>query len=290
MKKILILSVIIFLALELVMAQEEARKAEAAQPYNEGLELARKEKFRDAIEEFKKAIAADDNFPQAHYMLALCYKKVSDYNNAEAQFKAAISKNSKFETAYVALANLQSEMDRKTDAINTFKAVLAFEPNSARGNFGLGKIYFDQKKYSAALPLLEKATQAEPQYSLAFSVKGLTLKELRRYEEAEAALQSAIDTERRRTSKGSYYYYLGEVLMAEKKYNQAISAFNNAIKMTRSSIKKGGANFNIGKIYQSMGQNTTARKYFVQAAKNSSWKQAAEYEIDIIDNPDKYSN
>jgi tetratricopeptide (TPR) repeat protein len=289
-KNLLILSLIFLFGLELVIAQEDARKAEAAQPYNAGLEFARKEKYKEGIEEFKKAIAADENFPQAHYMLALCYKKLSDYKNAEIQFKEAIRKDSKFETAYIALANLQSESDRNTDAINTFSAVLAFNPKSAKANYGLGKIYFDQKKYTNALPHLEKATQADPTYSLAFSVKGLTLKALRKYDEAEKAFQSAIDTERKRTSKGSYYYYLGEVLILEKKYNQAEDAFNNALKMTTSSIKKAGAYFNLGKIYQSTGQNQKAIEYFNMAAKNSAWKQAAEYEIDIIRNPDKYLN
>ena len=284
------LSIILIFGLQLALSQEDVRSAEAGQTYNAGLELARKERYKDAVEEFKKAIAADANFPQAHYMLALCYKKLSDYKNAEVQFKEAISKDSKFETAYVALANLQSEMDRTTDAINTYNAVLAFSPNCAKANYGLGKIYYDQKKYSNALPVLEKATQAEPSYSLAFSVKGLTLKSLHRYEESEKAFQSAIETERKRTSKGTFYYYLGEVLMQDKKYNQAIDAFNNALNMTRSAIKKGGANFNLGKIYQSLGQNQKARQYFKEAAKNSSWKQPAEYEIDIIDNPDKYSN
>lgn len=286
----LVFFIILLFSLELVVAQESARKAEAAQPYNAGLEFARKEKFNDAVAQFKKAIEADANFPDAHYMMAYCYKKLSDYKNAEIQFKKAISINSKFEKAYIALANLQADSDRQTDAINTFKAVLAFNANSPRANYGLGKIYYDQKKYSLALPLLEKATQAQPKYSLAHNVKGLTLKALRKFSEAEIAFQKAIDTEKRRTSKGSYYYNLGEALMSAKKYNQAIQAFTNTIKMTRSSSRKAGANFNLGKIYTRTGQKEKAKEYFKLAAKNSSWKQAAEYEIDIIQNGDKYVN
>lgn len=274
----------------MVFAQEEARKAEAAQPYNEGNKLARTEKYKDAIAEYKKAVAADANFPDAYYMMGYCYRKLNDFKNAEAQFKQAISKDNKFELAYIALANLQDDSDRKADATNTFKAVLAFNSNSAKANYGLGKIYFDEKKFTQALPYLEKATQNDPTYSLAFNVKGLTLKELRKYQEAEEAMQKAIDTERKRTSKGSFYYNLGEILMLEKKYNPAIDALNNALKMTTSSTRKGGANYNLGKIYSSMGQKQKALKYFELAAKINAWKQAAEYEIDIIKNPDKYVN
>ncbi|MEJ2053051.1 MAG: tetratricopeptide repeat protein [Calditrichaceae bacterium] len=125
MKKVLMLFILFIFGAQMLFAQEEARKAEAAQPYNTGLEFARKEKYNDAIEQFKKAIEADSNFPDAHYMLAYCYKKLNNYKEAEAQYKKAIGLDSKFEKAYIALANLQEDADRMSDAVSTFKAVLA---------------------------------------------------------------------------------------------------------------------------------------------------------------------
>ena len=218
------------------------------------------------------------------------YKKLNDYTKAEAEYKQAISLNSKFEEAYIALAGLLSDMDRVPDAVNTYNAVLAFEPNSAKANFGLGKIYYDQKKYDKALPLLENAVKTEPDYVLAYNVLGLTYKGLRRYDEAVSAFEKAISNERRRTSKGSYYYYMGETLLVMKKYNQAEEAFTNAINSTRSNTIKAGSNFHLGEVFRDTGQKQKALQYFQIAAKNSSWKQAAEYEIDIIKNPDKYVN
>ena len=281
---------IVLFSFGVILAQEDARNADSGQPYNEGNKLARAEKYKEAIAEYKKAVAADANFAKPNYMMGYCYRKLNDFKNAEIQYKEAIKKDSKFETAYVALANLQRDSDRITDATNTFEATLVINPESPKANYGLGKIYYDQKKFSDALPYLEQATKGDAKYSLAFNVKGLTLKELRRYDEAENAMQKAIDAEKRRASKGNYYYDLGEILMLAKKYNPAVDALNNAIKMSKSRSRKAGANFNLGKIYQALGQKQKALKYYREAAKNNSWKQAAEYEIDIILNPDKYVN
>ena len=132
--------------------------------------------------------------------------------------------------------------------------------------------------------------KTEPDYVLAYNVLGLTYKGLRRYDEAVSAFEKAISNERRRTSKGSYYYYMGETLLVMKKYNQAEEAFTNAINSTRSNTIKAGSNFHLGEVFRDTGQKQKALQYFQIAAKNSSWKQAAEYEIDIIKNPDKYVN
>ena len=50
-----------------------------------------------------------------------------------------------------------------------------------------------------------------------------------------------------------------------------------------------GANFGLGEVYKQLGQSQKAIEYFRKAARNRQWKAAAEYEIDIIQNPDKYA-
>ena len=83
--------------------------------------------------------------------------------------------------------------------------------NKSHLNHSLNAIekYYDQKKYTQALPYLEKATVVQPKYSKAHNVMGLTLKGLRKFAEAESAFHKAISSEKKRTSKGSYYYNLG---------------------------------------------------------------------------------
>jgi len=159
-----ILLIVFAIGMQLLFAQENARSPEAGQAFNEGLNLAKKQKYDDATVQFKKAIEADDNFPDAHYMLGYCYRKLNNFPEAEKEFKKAISLDSKFEKSYIALANLQSAADRSSDATNTFNAVISFNENSPRANYGLGKIYYDQKKYTQSHPAREKAVQVQGTY------------------------------------------------------------------------------------------------------------------------------
>ena len=290
MKKLLVFLVSLLISFQMVVGQNKERAPEAGQPYNEGCDLAKKKKYDEAAAKFLKAIEADNSFQEAQYMMGYCYKKLNNFKKAEGAFKQAISIDSKFEKAYIALANLQSQSDRKSEAINTYNAVLAFNENSSKANYGLGKIYYDSKKYKKAQSHLEKAIQLKSNYVLAYNVLGLTYKHLSKYADASAAFQKAIEKEKKRIKKGGYYYRLGTVLIPLKKYKQAEEALLNAIKCTRSSSIKAASNFYLGDVYKKTGRKQKAIQYYKKAAKTSTWKQAADYEIDILRNPDKYSN
>ena len=46
----------------------------------------------------------------------------------------------------------------------------------------------------------------------------------------------------------------------------------------------------MGEVYKLTNRKQKAIKYYQRAAKNRRWKQSADYEIDLIKNPDKYVN
>ncbi len=290
MKRIAAILLSLLMATQFILAQEKARSPEAGQAYNDGLNFAKKRKYEDAIPKFQAAIKADDNFPEAHYMLGYCHKKLNQYNEAEVEFKKAIDLNNQFEKAYLALADLQTDADRKTDAINTFSAVLSFNEDSYKAHFGLGRVYYEQQKYSQAIKHLQKSAELDPKYVYAWNYLGLTLKQMGRLEEAATAFQQAIDNEQRRLQTGNYYYFLGQVQLDRGNYKSAEQALLEALKISRSSRVKAGSNFYLGEVYKKTGQTQKALLSFQKAANNSAWKQAAEYEIDLIKNPDKYVN
>ncbi len=291
MKRLSIILLLVVFALQLGLAQDKVvRKPEAGQAYNEGLNLARKGKFEQAIPKFEKAVKVDNNFPQAEYMLGYCLKKTNDFNKAETHFRQAIKLNSKFEKAYVALGNLQAAADRKSEAINTFNAVLAINPKNAKANFGVGKIYFDLKKFKKAAESLQKAVDAKPKYVLAHHILGLTYKELKQFDKAANEFKLAIKYERKKSKKGTYYFQLGQVLITAKKYKAAEKALSSALKLSRKNSIVAGANFYMGELYKLTNRKQKALRYYQKATKSRSWKQSAEYEMDLIRHPDKYVN
>jgi protein O-GlcNAc transferase len=291
-KKIFQLIAISFLFYGIVIAQSEDKRSQAAgQAYNSGMDLARKKNFEQAIPKFLEAIKEDANFPQANYMLAYAYQKTNKYNKAEAAFKNTIKLDDKFEKAYISLAKLQAAIDKTNEAINTYKAVLAFNPTSAKANFGLAKIYYQQKDFRKAIKFINKSIESDPDYAQAYNVLGLIHVGKKQYSKSAAAFETAIakTSSRQKRLKGTYYYRLGEAYVHAKNYSKAEGALLSAIKNTRKNNVKAACNFNLGLVYKNKGQSQKALKYFKKATGNKSWKQSAEYEIDIIKNPDKYS-
>lgn len=291
MKRSVIVILTIFFAFQFLPAQEKkAKSPEVGQAFNQGLNLAKKQKYEEAIVKFKEAVAKDDNFPDAHYMLGYCYKKLNDFGKAEQEYKKTIDLDSKFEKAYVALGNIQALSDRKAEAINTYNAVLAINENNYKANFALGKVYFDKKEYKKALPFLKKAVTVKKKYVLAHTVLGLTYKNLKKLDEAAKEFDLAITYEKRSSKKGTYYFRKGEILLDAKKYKAAEKALLNALKLSRSSSIKAGASFYLGEVYRLTGRKTKALKYYAKAAKNRKWKKSADYQVDLLKHPDKYVN
>jgi tetratricopeptide (TPR) repeat protein len=118
---------------------------------------------------------------------------------------------------------------------------------------------------------------------------GLTYDQLKKYNEAADAFKKAITAEKRKTRQGGYYYRLGTVELKLKKYTDAEQSFLKALQLSKNTTIKAGSNFHLGLVYKNNGQNQKAKQYFTKAATNRTWKKSAEYEIDIINNPDKYA-
>jgi tetratricopeptide (TPR) repeat protein len=211
------------------------------------------------------------------------------YREAENSYKKAIEINSKFDRAFIALGNLQTEMENYDEGLNTFNAVLAFDDKSAKANFGVGNVYYKQKKYSQAIPYLQKAVEVDTDYDHAYNVLGLCLMQENQLSEAAEAFNKAIESTRRNSRKGSYYYRLGGIQAKLKRYKEAEQAYLNALKFSKSQNILGGANFGLGETYKNLGQTQKALEYFRKASRNRTWKASADYEIDMILNPDKYA-
>jgi tetratricopeptide (TPR) repeat protein len=282
----------LILAVQIGMAQDassNAKSPEAGNAYNNGIDLAKKGDFKAAIPKFKEAVAADPNFHEAYYMLGYAQKKTKDFTGAETSYKKAIEANSKFEKAFIALGNLQTQLEEYDAAINSFNAIIAFNDQSARAYFGVGNVYYKKKNYSSAVNSLTKAVELDGNYDPAWNILGLSQEQTNQLSDAAVSFDSAIKATKKNARKGSYYYRLAAVLVKLKKFNEAETAYLNALKFSKSQSIIGGSNFGLGDIYKRRGQNQKALEYFRKASRNRDWKAAADYEIDMIQNPDKYA-
>ncbi len=290
MKRIVTLVLILIISSGVVFAQnpEGAKSPEAGNAYNDGLDKARKGNFKEAVSLFEKAIKAEADFAQAYYMLGYSQRQLKMDTAAMTSFKKAIEIDKQFENAYIALGNLQASMESYDEAINTFNAVLAFNDKSAKAYYGVGNVFYQQKRYTDAIDRLKKAVEQDPDYDLAWNILGLSQEKENQLADAVNSLESAVKASKKNSRRGINYYRLGNVLLKMKNYNEAETAFLNAIKFSKSQSIDGGSNFGLGEVYKFLGQKQKAIQHYEKAARNRSWKASADYEIDLIRNPDKY--
>ena len=111
----------------------------------------------------------------------------------------------------------------------------------------------------------------------------------KQYKRAAESFEKAVTTTKKKALKGNYYYRLGKAYVLGKEYKKAETALKQALNITRKESIKAACNFYLGEVYKYLSQKRKAIQYYKKAAKNRSWKAPAEYEIDILENPEKYS-
>lgn len=292
MKKKVFLLVVFLLSTFFAIAQEAKRSPEAGNAYNNGNNYAKQRKYDEAIKAYKEAIKHDSNFPKAQANLAYCYKKIGDYESAKFAYKKAIELDPKFEEAYVALGNLYKDQIKDYEAaINTYNAVISnINKNNYKAYYGLGDVYHKTKNYKKGIENLEQSVKLKSNNAKAHETLGDCLFEERRFKESEKAYLNAIDNYKDRADRGESSYKLGNVYLELKMYKDAEGAFSNAAKSCKKDFYKGGANFGLGEVYRQLGNTSKAISYYEKAAKSRSWKANSDYQIDLLKNPDKYSN
>jgi tetratricopeptide (TPR) repeat protein len=84
------------------------------------------------------------------------------------------------------------EAGRREEAMAGYEAILCLCPLHAAACINLGTLFYNQQEYLRAEQLYRMATEADPEYALAFFDLGNVLDELRRLPEAVGAYQRAV--------------------------------------------------------------------------------------------------
>lgn len=119
----------------------------------------------EAIEEFKRAIASNSQFPGAHYNLGLAYlwnEGGSAVASAEGEFKIELAANPDdfFSNYYLGITCI---FQRKWEpAIEYLKTASRIQPNNPDPYFQLGQAYQELQKHAEAIDVLTKAIHLNP--------------------------------------------------------------------------------------------------------------------------------
>lgn len=115
-----------------------AGRAQARGPYNEGLALAQRGEYPDAILKFEEAIAVDPKLARAHYNLGLVYQRAGEARRAASCLQKACELAPSADTHY-ALGLAQREIGEMGKAERSFRAALELDPDHLPSLYALAR-------------------------------------------------------------------------------------------------------------------------------------------------------
>ena len=141
--------------------------------------------FPGAIEEYRRALAANPNLPEIHFELGQALISYSNgeptRSEAEKEFQAALAANPADANAEYELGEVACLRNDFQSAVEHFTHALAFRPHYVDAQIGMGKALTSLNQPKKALDYLLDAERSEPQndivhYRLAFAYRKLGVK------------------------------------------------------------------------------------------------------------------
>nr|CAA9213021.1 hypothetical protein AVDCRST_MAG63-70 [uncultured Armatimonadetes bacterium] len=162
------------------------------------------------IPELEASVRDRPGDPLAQYHLAKKYYLQGRFGEARSAYEAATRLDPRSPRAHLGLALTLYEMGRMRDARAQFERVLLLDDRSAWAHYMLGKILWLEGDIRDALPHVRRATELDPRSDQAWYGLSVCYAQLRRYDDAIAALRKAVG---RRGDSAQYRAALGEMLV-----------------------------------------------------------------------------
>jgi tetratricopeptide (TPR) repeat protein len=123
--------------------------------------------YKEAAEEFRRALTLDSQMKIAQINLAVALFNLQDIEGArQAAERAAEIAPERPQTHYI-LGLIARNQNRTDDAVGFFRRVLAIDPQDVGANVNLGQIYIQQRKSAEAIAAFRLALASEPYNSTA---------------------------------------------------------------------------------------------------------------------------
>ncbi len=254
--------------------------------FNDALNAYKLGQYDNAVANADKAIGLDPTFERAYYIKGLALKRQRKFTEAMVAFAGCLEQNPAYSEAAVELGKLHDSTGNPDKAIAVFTTALQNNPQAQKVYYELGRIYLDKNNFNKAAENFNKATQIDPEYGLAFLSLGVALTELGRTEEALVALDNSIENLSRR-EKHLGHYRKAAAYNKQGSNRQALTEADQAMQLHKDYAP---AAYEGGRALKELGQFNRAVEYFNIASKSRQWKRAADYEIDLIVNRDKYGS
>ena len=141
--------------------------------------------------------------------------------------------------AHASKCKILMDLRRDKEALQEAEKAIELDSQLAQGYQYKGKLLFRQKRYNDALSMYQETLRLNPDFDSYYSA-GLTFFNLKRYQEGEEALKTALTVLEQKIiatpQNASLFYSKGLVLLQLQSYEEALTIFDQAIALDPRSL------------------------------------------------------
>jgi tetratricopeptide (TPR) repeat protein len=204
----------------------------ARQYYRAGDDFFGTQNYRDAIEQYTRAIELDPDYDKAYIQRALCYTKLKDYPSASADFDRAIVFSDKDAELYFFSGQSYHLHGKNSDALNRLDKAVALKNNYLEAYQVRSEVYYQLERYKESLDDCLKCLKLKEDdrgyYNLAQVYEKLGM-----FTEAEEAYRKSIGKNRQLTGT---HYALASMLHSQGNQDRALQAIEQVLQLEPKNL------------------------------------------------------
>jgi predicted O-linked N-acetylglucosamine transferase (SPINDLY family) len=202
-----------------------------------GIIAAQSRRTPEAVEYFRRAVAADPNNAQAHSNHGNALRELKRFDEALASCDQAIRLRPGYSEAYNNRGAALQELGRLDEALASFEQAIKFRPDNAEAHNNRGAALKKLFRLDEALASFGQAIKLDPHHADACFNRGSALLELKRVDAALASFEAVI---RLKPDYMEAYYQRGHALLAGRQYLDAVQCFARLLELApEHSLAKG---------------------------------------------------
>ena len=218
------------------------------------------ERFQEAIEASRRALALSPNLPRAHYNIGTAYLHQLEREKAIASYSAALEINPRLMEAHNNLGNAYKQLGRYDEAITCFQRALSIVDKAAVVH-NIGSAFLSATRYDSAAIYFQRAIEMDPISGISYEGLAKAYAKEERFQSEIEVLQQALA---RWPSQRLFLLLLGDAHAELGNDLEAASAFRRA----------------------GNDEGTTALRIGTMAARRHQWVRARrQYEIALESSP-----
>ncbi len=184
-----------------------------------------------AIESLRNALAIDERFAEAHYLMGLCFDSLKQPAQARVALHRALQLSPALLEAREGLADLYRRTSRTEERLSELAALQALDPVSPARHVALGLAHADAGQFDRAVLILGRAAERFPTHAEIYVALGRVWLEAAQARGDAVALQKALEAlERAAAGEGSSeaLMLLGRALLLADENERAASVLVDA--------------------------------------------------------------